>query len=111
MISTFKQPPQSETAKTIFENLEMIKVIGMTVKKGISKTITDKFRKRYKSNISTHPMQTIPLSRDIYKCSNELLTMEVSDAKIFEAVNQINPLKSPVQIVCNLFSITKTGIL
>lgn len=39
-------------------------------------------------------MEAIPLTRNITKANNELQTVEVADAEIFEAMKQINPLKA-----------------
>lgn len=72
----------------------MNKVTFMRTKKE-SSTSTNEFWRRFKSDMSINPANVIPLSRDVKDVDNDPLTMEVSDAKIFEAMNKVNPLKAP----------------
>lgn len=60
-----------------------------------SLTITNEFRKKFKSDMSTNAVHAILLSRDVLDADNDPLTMEVLDTKIFRAVTQSNPLKQP----------------
>lgn len=61
---------------------------------GILQIITKEFRKRVKSDVSSN-LELPVSSRDIKEVDNELLTMEVSDVEILEAVKHINALKTP----------------
>lgn len=51
-------------------------------------------RKRFKGDDSVYPIEAFALSRDISDTYNEVLTKDVSDQEILDAVKQINPLKA-----------------
>lgn len=62
---------------------------------GISKLMTNEFQKRFKAEVKTNQLQSIPLSREINEANNKLLTREVTDEEIYEVVKQIHTLKAP----------------
>lgn len=57
--------------------------------------ITKEFQKRFKTDLSSNPLQATALSKDITEAENEFLIKEVTDDKIFETMKQINPLNAP----------------
>lgn len=54
---------------------KMTKVTGSTIKRVYRNLITNGSRKRFKAEVTANLIQAIPLSREINKVDNELLTM------------------------------------
>lgn len=61
---------------------------------GITQVITREFENKFKSDLSCTPTQAIPFPPDISNADNDLLTREVTDDEILNAVKQISPLKA-----------------